>query len=140
MLTNYQLNIADFQNIHIGIVKKLVPNFFDKDKYVLHYQNSQLHFLLYEDFSKDIGMFDFSNYSAKSKYYNDSNKLAVGKVKDVTAGVVLKNLLNCGIGLKIYSFLVNDSSEHKKPNGVNRNVVATINYNECKDVLLNRKC
>ena len=37
---------------------------------------------IYDDFSKDIEMFDFSNYSAKSKYYDDSNKLVVGKMKD----------------------------------------------------------
>ena len=29
---------------------------------------------VYEDFSKDKEMFDFSNYLAKSKYYDDSNK------------------------------------------------------------------
>ena len=33
-------------------------------------------------------MFNFSNYSTKSKYYDDSNKLAAGKMKDETAGVV----------------------------------------------------
>ena len=38
------------------------------------------------------------------------------------------------------SFLVDDSSEHKKTNDVNKNVVATISYNEYKDVLLNNKC
>ena len=27
-------------------------------------------------------MFDFSSYSARSKYYDDSNKLVVGKMKD----------------------------------------------------------
>ena len=30
-------------------------------------------------------MFDFSNYSAKSKYYHNSNKLVVGKMKDEAA-------------------------------------------------------
>ena len=29
---------------------------------------------------KIFAMFDFSNYSAKSKYYNDSNKLVTGKM------------------------------------------------------------
>ena len=53
---------------------------------------------VYEDFSKGKEMFDFSNYSAKSKYYDDSNKLAIGKMKP-----------------KIYSFLVDDSGE-----GVNK--------------------
>ena len=34
---------------------------------------------VYEDFSKDKEMFDFRYYSTESKYYNDSNKLVVGK-------------------------------------------------------------
>ena len=38
-------------------------------------------------------MFDFSNNSLKSKYYDDSNKLVVGKMKDETDGV-LQNLLD----------------------------------------------
>ena len=35
-------------------------------------------------------MFDFSNYSAKSKYYDDSKKLVVGNKKVL----LLKNLLD----------------------------------------------
>ena len=31
-----------------------------------------------EDFSKDTEMFNFSNYSTESKFYDDSNKLVVG--------------------------------------------------------------
>ena len=27
-------------------------------------------------------MFDFSNYSSKSNFYDDSNKLVIGKMKD----------------------------------------------------------
>ena len=33
---------------------------------------------VYEDFSIDIEMSDFSNYSTKSKYFDNSNKLVVG--------------------------------------------------------------
>ena len=33
----------------------------------------------YEDFSKDKEMFEFRNYSAKSNYYDGSNRLVVGK-------------------------------------------------------------
>ena len=33
---------------------------------------------VYEDFSNDKEMFYISNYSSKSKYYDDSNKLVVG--------------------------------------------------------------
>ena len=43
MLFNYESKIADFYNIPTGNAKKLVPNFFDKGKYVLHYQNLQLY-------------------------------------------------------------------------------------------------
>ena len=41
---------------------------------------------VYEDFSKDKEMFDFSNYSVKSKYYDDSNKLVADRMKDETGG------------------------------------------------------
>ena len=39
MLSEYQLKIAGDYDISIGNVKKTVPNFFDKEKYVLHYKN-----------------------------------------------------------------------------------------------------
>ena len=39
MLSKYQVFIADFYNIPIGNDKKLVLNFFDKEKYALHYEN-----------------------------------------------------------------------------------------------------
>ena len=42
---------------------------------------------VYEDFSNEKEMLDFSNYSTKSKYYDDSNNLAIGKVKDETGRV-----------------------------------------------------
>ena len=46
MLCSYQLKIADFYNISIGNVKKLVPTFFDNEKYMLHYENLQLYLRL----------------------------------------------------------------------------------------------
>ena len=46
VLSNYQLKIPYFNNIPIGNVKKFVPNFFDKEKYVLHYENLQLYLRL----------------------------------------------------------------------------------------------
>ena len=82
-------------------------------------------------------MFYFSNYSTKSKYYDDSNKLVIGKMKHETRGVAVEEFV--GLKPKMYSFLV-DNSEHRKAKGVNRNVVVTIRHNEYKDVLLNNKC
>ena len=40
--------------------------------------------------SNDKEMFDFSNYSAQSRYYDNSNKLVVCKMKDKTAGVAIE--------------------------------------------------
>ena len=93
---------------------------------------------VYEDFSNDKGMFDFSNYSTKSKYYDNSNKLVIGKMKDKTAAVAIEEFI--GLKLQMYLYLVDDNSEHNKAKGVNKNVVATTSHNEHKDVLLNKKC
>ena len=61
-------------------------------------------------------MFDFSNYSTKSKYVN-SNKLVVCKMKDETAGTAIEEFVR--LKPKMYSYLVDDNSEHKKAKGVN---------------------
>ena len=92
---------------------------------------------VYKDLSNGKEMFDFSNYSTRSKYYN-SNKLVVGKMKDETAGFAIKAF--AGLKPKMYLWLVHDNSEHKKAKGINKNVVATISRNEYKYVLLNKKC
>ena len=46
MLYEYQLKIADFYSIPIGNVRKLLPNFFNREKFVLHYENLQLYLRL----------------------------------------------------------------------------------------------
>ena len=71
---------------------------------------------LYKDFSNNENMFDFSNYSTKSKYYGNSNKLVVGKMKDETAGVAMEEFV--GLKPKMYSYLVD--GEHDKVKGVNK--------------------
>ena len=62
-----------------------------------------------EDFSSNKEMFDFSNYSTKSNYYNNSNKLVID---NETVGVVIEEF----VGLKpgMYSFLVDDNSEGRE--------------------------
>ena len=51
------------------------------------------------------------NYSFKSNYYDDSNKLVIGKMKDENGGVVIEEFF--GLKSKMYSFLVY-KSEHKE--------------------------
>ena len=86
---------------------------------------------IYEDFNEDKKMLHFSNYSAKSKYYDDSNKLGVGKMKNEKTDVAFKKFV--GLKPKMYSFLVDNSCDYKKAKSLNKNRVS---HNECKDVLL----
>ena len=66
------------------------------------------------------------NYSTKSKYYDNSKKLIIGKMKDETTGVAIEEFV--GLKPKMYSFLL-DNSEHKKTKDANKNVVAKISHN-----------
>ena len=98
-----------------------------------------------KDWSDDKETFEFSDYSMKSKYYDNSNKLVIGKRRDddnsnklvnekrkyKTGGVAIEEFVR--VKPKMYLFLV-DNSEHKKSKGVKRNAVATISHNEYKDV------
>ena len=76
-------------------------------------------------------------YLAKSNYYYDSNRLLVGKTKQQTAGVANEEFVI--LKPKMYSLLVDNSSEYKKAKGVSKNVAATISHNEYKNVLFNKK-
>ena len=66
------------------------------------------------------------------------NKFVVAKMKHETSVKAIEEF--AGLKPKMYSFLVDDNSEHKKANGVNRNVVATINHDKYENVWLNNKC
>ena len=87
----------------------------------------------YGDFSRDKKIFDYSNYSTQSKFYDNYNKLVPGKMKDETAGDPIKEFV--GLKPKMYSFLVDDISENKKENNLNKHVAAIISRNVSKDIL-----
>ena len=55
---------------------------------------------VYEDFSNNKEMFDFSNYLTKSNYYDNSNKLVTGKMKDETGDVAIEKFV--GLKQKMY--------------------------------------
>ena len=78
-------------------------------------------------------IFDFSNDSTKPKYYDNSSKVVLGKMKDETAGVAIEEFVRSK--RKMYSYLIDDNSDHKKAKGVNRNIVATISHSGYKKFL-----
>ena len=69
-------------------------------------------------FSNDKGLLDFSSYLNIWKYYDNSNKLVIWKMKDETSGVAIEGFVE--LKPKIYSFLVDDNSGHAKPKDVNK--------------------
>ena len=46
-------------------------------------------------------MFDFSNYSKDSKFFDETNKKAIGKMKDEFGGVIVDEFF--GLKSKMYS-------------------------------------
>ena len=70
-------------------------------------------------------MFDFSNCSTKSKYYDSSNKLVVGKMKGKIVGVAIERFVR--LKPKMKSYLEDDNK-------------LTISHNVYKDDLWNHKC
>ena len=116
--------------INIGNKSKLL--FTDTDSLMYEIKTEDV----YDGSRSNKEMFDFSNYSTKSKYYDDSNKLVIGKMKDETGGVAIEEFV--GTKAKMYSFLV-ENNEYRKAKDVNKNVVATISRSEYKDLLLNNK-
>ena len=69
-----------------------------------------------------------------SKCYHNSNKLVVSKMKYETGGVTIKKFVK--LKPNMYSFLIDDSSDHKNTKDVNKNVVIPISHVEYKDVLV----
>ena len=83
---------------------------------------------VYEKFFKWKDLFDFSNFSKDSKFYDDANRKAIGKMKDEHGGVIINQFI--GLKSKMYSIKKIDGSESNTAKGVN---IAT-EFNEFKDV------
>ena len=56
---------------------------------------------VYEELFKWKDLFDFSNYSKDSKFFNDANKKVIGKMKDEYGGVIIDQFI--GLKSKMYS-------------------------------------
>ena len=78
-------------------------------------------------------MFDFSNYSKDLKFFDETNKKVIGKMKDEFGGVIIIEFV--GLKSKMYSIKKIDGKEHNTAKGVN---IAT-EFDNFKDVLFNKK-
>ena len=88
---------------------------------------------VYKKFYKWNDLFDFSNYSKDSTFYNHTNKKVIGKMKDEYGGAIIDQFI--GLKSKMYSIKKINGSESSTTKGVN---IAT-EFNEFEDVLFNKK-
>ena len=88
---------------------------------------------VYEEFFKHKHLFDFSNYPKDSKFFDETNKKIIGKMKDESEGKIIDEFV--GLKSKINSMLSDDGKESNTAKGVN---IAT-EFNEFRDTLFNKK-
>ena len=95
ILSEYQLKINDLCNIPIVIVKKWVPNFFDKEKYVIHYENLQLYLKLGLKLKKIHRVLEFIQSQSLKPYikFDTQKRMETGKNNDED-GKALYKLMN----------------------------------------------
>ena len=87
---------------------------------------------VYKEFYKWKDLFDFSNYFKDSRFYDDTNKKVIGKMKDEYGGVIIDEFI--GLKAEMYSIKKIDGSESSTAKGVN----ITTEY-EFKDTLFNKR-
>ena len=88
---------------------------------------------IYEEFYKWKDLFDFSNYSKDSKFFGETNKKVIGKMKDELGGVIVVEF--DGLKSKMYSIKKIDGREYNTAKGVS---IAT-EFDRFKDALFNEK-
>ena len=88
---------------------------------------------VYEEFFKWKDLFDFSNYSKDSKFFNETNKKVIGKMRDESEGKIIDEFV--GLKSKMHSMKNIDGKKSNTAKGVN---IATA-FKEFKDTLFNEK-
>ena len=126
-------------DFHYNYIKKKYHNkakllFTDTDSLTYEIESKDI----YEDFWKDKELFDNSNYSKESKYYDDSNKKIIGKFKDEAAGVPITEFV--GLKSKMYSYIKNNNSGGKTAKGIKKSVIKNdIKHENYKQTLFEKK-
>ena len=71
---------------------------------------------IYKDFYKRKDLFDFTNFSKDSMFYDDTNKKVVGKMKDEYGGAIIIEFL--GLKSKMDSIKKINGSQSSTTKGV----------------------
>ena len=87
----------------------------------------------YEEVFKHKHLFDFRNYPEDSKFFDETNKKVICKMKDAFEGKIVDEFV--GLKSKMHSMKSIDRKESNTAKGVN----IEIEFNEFKDTLFNEK-
>ena len=105
--TVLDLSKCKMYDFHYTFIKKNVDAellFTDTDSLTYEIKSKNV----YEEFYKWKDLFDFSNYSKDSKFFNETKKKVIGKMKDHFGGVIIIEFV--GLKSKMYSIKKIDGS------------------------------
>ena len=88
---------------------------------------------VYKELFKHKHLVDFSNYPKDSKFYDETNKKVIVKMKDESKGKIIGEFV--GLKSKMYSMKNIGGRESNTAKGVN---IAT-EFDESKDTVFNKK-
>ena len=93
---------------------------------------------VYQDFWNDRHLFDNSDYSESSPYFDKTNKKIIGKFKDEAAGVPITEFI--GLRSKMYSYVKENQTGGKTAKGIKKNVIKNdVKHEDYKKTLLENK-
>ena len=102
-------------DFHYNYIKKKYPE--EKSKLLFTATDSLTYFIktedIYHNFLADRELFDNSDYPRNSEFYFSEHKKVIGKFKDETAGVPIKEFI--GLKSKMYSISLDNEKNSKKP-------------------------
>ena len=130
--TVLELSKLLMHDFHYNFIKKQIDAkllFTDTDSLTYEIKSENV----YEEFFKWKDLFDFSNYSKDSKFFDETNKKVIGKMKDESEGKIIDEFV--GLKSKMHSMKNIDGKESNTAKGVN---IAT-EFNEFSDTLFNKK-
>ena len=118
-------------NFHCNFIKKNFNAellFTDTDSLIYEIKSEKV----YKEFFKWKDLFDFSNYSKDSNFFNETNKKVIGKMKDEVGGVIVTEFV--GLKSKMYSIKKIDGKEYNAAKWVS---IAT-EFDKFKDYLIKK--
>ena len=132
MLSKYCKDIVDWYDIKVGGVKKLIPNLYDKVRYVIHYKNLIYYLSLGMKLFKIYGVLKFKQGNWL-KVFTDFSTIKRKEGNDEFNKNLYKLLNNCTYGKSIENIrkklnvkLINDNKTYQKvvnkPNFVSQKI------------------